>query len=288
MNYLKSKSVVFVSLMMGLLFMQGCMQTKARPDGWMAKVGKNFITEELFNQRLQQLPEQVRAQFSTKERRDNMLDQLINEELLYMSAKTSEIDKTQAYMDTLQKAKQQLDLLKRQTMITELIKQKVRTEATVKPEDVKAYFTQNASQFAKYEKRSASHILVKTRKEALRLMTQLKKGTSFEKLAAQHSLDPTGKQGGSLGWFTRGQLEKSFEDTVFSMTKEGQISSVVKTQFGYHIIKLDGVELVPARTFAEVKSQIEKLLYSNLQRKGLDDYITKLKETYKVEKNTDV
>ncbi len=84
----------------------------------------------------------------------------------------------------------------------------------------------------------ASHILVKTETEALAILTYLKRGESFEELAKKMSLCPSGKKGGSLGWFTRHQMVKEFEDSCFS-GKKGQIIGPVKTQFGYHIIRID-------------------------------------------------
>eukprot|EP01047_Picozoa_sp_COSAG01_P000281 COSAG01_NODE_4_length_55812_cov_1344.168109_43_plen_294_part_00 len=285
MNINKNKfnGLVLFPLLLSVLLFQGCLQTKSQPENWLAKVGKNFITSDVFNARLQQMPEQVRKQFEAPERKQGMLDQLINEELLYLEAKSNKIDKTEAYKSALNKAQTQMDLLKRQTLITELVSQKVANAVEVKPEEVQQYYKQNTKQFASFEKRRASHILVKTRKEALSLKSKLRRGASFEKLAMANSLDPTGKQGGDLGWFTRGQLEKSFETAVFGMKSEGQISSVVKTQFGYHVIKLDGMEVVPTRTFEQVKSQIQQALFSNKQRAQLDTYITSLKEKYKVQ-----
>ncbi|MBN1502412.1 peptidyl-prolyl cis-trans isomerase [Candidatus Woesearchaeota archaeon] len=85
---------------------------------------------------------------------------------------------------------------------------------------------------------NASHILVKTQEEAQQLLEQIKSGKSFEDLAKEKSLCPSGKKGGSLGWFTHGQMVREFEKAAFSM-KKGQISQPVKTQFGWHLIKVN-------------------------------------------------
>ena len=81
-----------------------------------------------------------------------------------------------------------------------------------------------------------AHILVKTEKEANAAMERLKKGEKFSKIAKDVSLCPSGKRGGDLGTFSRGKMVKEFEKAAFSLQK-GQVSPVVKTQFGYHIIK---------------------------------------------------
>jgi peptidyl-prolyl cis-trans isomerase C len=87
---------------------------------------------------------------------------------------------------------------------------------------------------------NASHILVKTETEALACLTYLKT-KSFEDLAKEKSLCPSGKKGGNLGWFSRGMMVKEFENAAFS-NKKGQIVGPVKTQFGYHLIKINDVE----------------------------------------------
>lgn len=85
----------------------------------------------------------------------------------------------------------------------------------------------------------ASHILVKKQSEASRILDELRNGADFAELARKHSICPSSKKGGNLGFFTRGQMVKEFEKAAFSLAK-GEISEVVKTEFGYHIIKRTG------------------------------------------------
>jgi peptidyl-prolyl cis-trans isomerase C len=88
---------------------------------------------------------------------------------------------------------------------------------------------------------NASHILVKTETEALAAMNDIRHGKIFEDLAKTKSICPSGKKGGSLGWFGRNQMVKEFEVAAFN-GKKGQIIGPVKTQFGYHIIRIDDVQ----------------------------------------------
>jgi peptidyl-prolyl cis-trans isomerase C len=88
---------------------------------------------------------------------------------------------------------------------------------------------------------NASHILVKTETEALACLTYMKQGKTFEALAQEKSLCPSGKRGGSLGWFSRGQMVPEFERACFT-AKKGQVVGPVKTQFGYHLIKVNETE----------------------------------------------
>ncbi len=81
-----------------------------------------------------------------------------------------------------------------------------------------------------------AHILVKTEKEAKEILERLKKGEKFTNIAKEVSLCPSGKQGGDLGTFGRGKMVKEFENAAFALQK-GQTSPIVKTKFGYHIVK---------------------------------------------------
>ena len=85
----------------------------------------------------------------------------------------------------------------------------------------------------------ASHILVEKQSQALKVAEELKAGGNFSELAKKYSTCPSGKRGGDLGQFGRGQMVKEFEQVAFAL-KPGQVSDPVKTQFGYHIIKRTG------------------------------------------------
>ncbi len=85
----------------------------------------------------------------------------------------------------------------------------------------------------------ASHILVEKQSQALKVLEELKAGADFKELAKKYSTCPSGKKGGDLGQFDRGQMVREFEQAAFAL-KTGQISEPVKTQFGYHLIKRTG------------------------------------------------
>ena len=84
---------------------------------------------------------------------------------------------------------------------------------------------------------NAQHILVKTEDQAKEILAEIQQGNSFEDLAKAKSLCPSGKKGGNLGWFSHGQMVKEFQKAAFDL-KKGQVSQPVKTQFGWHIIKV--------------------------------------------------
>ena len=87
----------------------------------------------------------------------------------------------------------------------------------------------------------ASHILVKTEEEAKKLLEEIKNGADFAKLASEHSICPSGRDGGDLRFFGRGMMVKPFEDAAFAL-KKGEVSEPVETQFGWHLIKLTDIK----------------------------------------------
>lgn len=141
---------------------------------------------------------------------------------------------------------------------------------TLSEADLKTYYEQNAAQLASKEERRASHILLaagktasanekeKAKAKAAELLAQLRKTpAAFAELAKKESQDPgSAKQGGDLDFFTRGAMTKAFEDAVFKL-KKGEISDVVETEFGYHIIQLTDVKTPVQRSFEEMRPQLE-------------------------------
>ena len=144
-------------------------------------------------------------------------------------------------------------------------------QVTVNDEAVPTYYREHADTYNTPEKRRARHILFKVaaddspetkgakKTEAEKILAQIKKGGDFSQLAGQFSEDTTKAKGGDLGLFTRGQMVQPFEDSAFAL-KKGEVSGVVETVFGYHIIKLE--EIIPAKTqtLAEAAPSIRKVL----------------------------
>ena len=126
----------------------------------------------------------------------------------------------------------------------------------------------------------ARHILVPTEDEAKAVLAEIKKGTDFAELAKQKSKDPgAAAEGGDLGYFGKEQMVPEFAETAFKMDK-GQMSDPVKTQFGWHIIKVEDKRTKPVPEFTQVKEQVETYVV----RKAQADYIHKLQEGAEIER----
>lgn len=160
-------------------------------------------------------------------------------------------------------------------------------DVKVTDDDVKKYFEENKASFDTPEQVKASHILVATKEEADAILKQLKDGADFATLAKEKSTDPGSKaNGGDLGYFGRNQMYKEFEDAAFAL-KDGELSGVVKTDAGYHIIKRTGYKAAHTATLDEKKADIkETLIYQAIMTKAptwLSDVKAKAKITNKLE-----
>jgi peptidyl-prolyl cis-trans isomerase C len=126
----------------------------------------------------------------------------------------------------------------------------------------------------------ARHILVPSEAEAKAILVELKKGTDFAEMAKQKSKDPgAAAEGGDLGYFTKDQMVPEFAEQAFKMNK-GDVSDPVKSQFGWHIIKVEDKRSKPAPAFETVKEQVEQFV----TRRAQAEYIAKLREGSKVER----
>ena len=154
-----------------------------------------------------------------------------------------------------------------------------KSEAGVQitPDDLRAYYNQHRDQYHVPEQVKVSHILIKTplpgpdgkvdekgaaeaQRRAEDLLKQVKSGANFEELAKNYSEDPgSAKQNGSLGWIGKGQTVPEFEKTAFSLPK-GQISDLVKSSYGFHIIRVDDKQDAHTKSLDEVKDTIEPIL----------------------------
>jgi len=173
-----------------------------------------------------------------------------------------------------------------------------KLQAQVTQDDLQAYYNQHRDEYRTAEQAKVSHILIKTplpgtdgkvddkgvaaaQQRAEDLLKQLKGGAKFEELAKKYSEDPgSAKEGGSLGWIGKGRTVPEFEKAAFSLPK-GQISDLVKSSYGFHIIRVDDRQDAHMKTLDEVKPQIEPVLKQQkaqqLAQKQAEDFLQQAK-----------
>jgi len=150
---------------------------------------------------------------------------------------------------------------------------------TINPTDteLEGYFEKNISNYATPEQIRASHILVADQATADKLYNELENGADFATLAKEYSTDTgTKDKGGDLGWFSRGQMVQEFEDAAFALKNVGDISKPVKTQYGYHIIKLTGQKPAHTPTLDEVKDQVRNDYISEVSNQKFSEWYQKV------------
>ncbi|MDD2897639.1 MAG: peptidylprolyl isomerase [Desulfuromonadaceae bacterium] len=259
----------------------GGAKTEGKKEGKvLAEVNGGSITTGDFERELKNLPEYLKAMAETPQGRKEMLDTMIIRELILQQASKDGLDKGPEIEEKLQD-------LKKRLVVESFLKKKVEVESKVSDEDMKKFYEQNKDKFKSGDQIKASHILVKTEKEAKDIQAQLKAGGNFEELAKKHSADSSAAKGGDLGWFGKGSMVPAFEKAALAL-KEGQISDIVKSDFGYHIIKLTGKRPAGIRPFEEVKDQIKGAIMPTKQQEVFQKIKEELKKTAKISVKEDV
>ncbi|HEV1999611.1 MAG TPA: peptidylprolyl isomerase [Xanthobacteraceae bacterium] len=155
------------------------------------------------------------------------------------------------------------------------------SKGAVTEEAMRKLYEESVSKLTPEEEVRARHILVDSEDKTKEVIAKLKAGGDFAALAKEYSKDPGAAEGGDLGYFTKDQMVAEFAEAAFKM-KPGDISDPVKTQFGWHVIKLEDRRQKPVPPFEQVKDQIEQFLV----RKAQSDLVLKLRESAKVERTT--
>ena len=239
----------------------------------MAQVDGTPITLADFTARLRETPPAYQQYVTTPEGRRQFLNLLIREKVLLVESRRAGLQHQDEYRKAIRQFEQRWKRQRKDyadSLLIEMYIARLRSkELAVSDTDVRSYYDAHLADFTHPIQIQASHILVKTEPEAEQVLARLKSGASFESLAKSVSLDPaTAAQGGKLAPFTRGSLVPEFEDAAFRL-KIGELSGVVKSSFGYHIIKKTGQKNLPGRSFEEAKDAIR----DRLQREKFDAWV---------------
>lgn len=257
--------IIIVFLLIGV-FTKGCAGNRNKDV--LARInGKETITLSEFNDRISKLPPQFQEIINKNKK--EFLEELIVDRLLYDEAVLRKLDGKKDVKELFNEAK-------RKILMARLLKQEVEDSVAVGEEDIENYYNANKDMFTTPETLRASHILVKTEKDANDVMVELANGRNFEDLARSRSLDPTSDIGGDIGYFTRNQLVPEIEEACFKM-QPGEVSGIVKTRFGYHVIKLTERVEPRVRDISEVRDSVEGSL-KRLKKKILfNEFVERLR-----------
>lgn len=227
--------------------------------------GVKIYQEDLFNLLAAM---EDKARFNTKEGLNVLADELVNQELLLQDAKENKLDNEEEFVKELEIVKN--NMLKNYAM------HKIFEKVSVSEDEIENYYEENKDTLFSLVTYTASHILLESEEMADKVLDQINDGLDFKEAAKKFSLDPTKDNGGSLGSFPKGVMVKEFQEGLDKL-KIGQISKPIKTQFGYHIIKLDN-KMDSSNTYDDIKDKV-KSTYEMVKRQ--EKYIEKIKDLTK-------
>jgi peptidyl-prolyl cis-trans isomerase C len=210
------------------------------------------------------------AQMDPATKKENVLAFLIDMKIVAKAAEDKKIEDRPDFKSRLAFARNRL-------LMDNLLA--VEGKAATTNEAMKKVYDEAAKQIEGEQEVHARHILVETEDEAKAIEAELKKGADFAELAKKKSKDPGAADGGDLGFFTKDQMVPEFSTVAFAL-EPGKISDPVKSQFGWHIIKVEEKRNRKAPDFEQVKAQIE----TYVTRKAQAEYVAKLRESAKVER----
>lgn len=243
-----------------------------------AKVNNHIISAQDVLNAVNTLPENIKTK-PLSEIYPRIINELINKHLITKRAYNEKLDLDQNVLNLIQKNK---DSILAKYWLNNYIKNETSEE------NIKDFYNEYVKSFKEYTEVNASHILVKTKKEAVSIINKLKKKSQFSELAKTFSVGPSGKNGGNLGWFGPGQMVKEFEKAAFLIEKGNISQKPVKTKFGFHVIKVNDIRNAKPKKLYEIKKKIiekiTKVSLSNLEnkiRQDQDVLIVKFKDVVK-------
>lgn len=261
------RKTLILYLIVAGLFIAGCDKMASKVTGKvMATVNGENIMESDYQNYLQLRQQQVGPITDKDKEKKVVLDEMTEKMLLAQQAISNKLDQDPEVSSLMKRVREEI--------LVQALKRKLLRDNPITEEDVKKRFEQEVSNTHKTEYK-VRHILVKEEAEAKEILGQLGKGGKFEKLAKEKSIDTqTGKEGGALGWINQGMVVPEFFSAVIAMNKGAVSVEPVKSDFGWHIIKVDDTRPLKIPNFEQFMS--DQRARSNIYRKMQDDKMGEL------------
>jgi len=250
----------------------GCK--KQQPKGKiLAKVGETILFEDEF---YALLPVEEIVKLTPSQKKE-LLKKWIDTELVYQEARKEGIDKEE---DIRIKLKE----LERELVANAFIERYLAKIGSVDEQEVRKYYDTHKEEFG--TERKVAQIVVTDSAVAEELRTKLLQGEDFSKIAKEYSIDPSRVRGGVLGYIRRGDMPQlpELEEAIFKLKKEKEISPLVKTIYGYHLIKLIDIKKLPSPpTFQEVEDEIRAHLNLMRKKESFNKFLDTLRKKVRIE-----
>ncbi|MFQ5893279.1 MAG: peptidylprolyl isomerase [Nitrospinota bacterium] len=239
----------------------------------LATVNETVITMSDFQEAVAALPAQQQGLALTKP--EDFLDSLVKRELVFQEAMRRQLDGDPAVVSLLEK-------LKKEVVIQALLRRIITQTEAVTEADSERYYLENKERFMTPEKITASHIVLKTEEEAKAVLAAVQEGQDFATLAKERSIGPRAAQGGHLGSITKGEMPVEFDRVAFNLSV-GSISDVVKTPFGFLIIKVTDRAAPTQMGFSKVSDQIHQHLQAQRRQEAVQAFLKELTTKARIE-----
>lgn len=246
-------------------------------DKVLAVVEGKEITQKQLDLLIDQAPADQQAQFRTREGQRQLLNEMIAQELFYLKGKDENIEDTEQYQKEFAEMKEKF---LKSYMISHFM-----SNIEVTEEELKAYYQEHSNQFIAPDSIRASHILLPSKQQAIDIINEINSGDkSFEQAAKDYSLDQSNKaKGGDLGYFHKGQMVAEFEVAAFALEPGEMTKEPIKSQFGYHIIKITDKKIKEKIPFEAAHDSLHRFLLGQKQNRAYVNEAEDLKEKYSVE-----
>ena len=238
----------------------------------LAKVGGIEITDADVDAFIESLPQEQKHYATNPHFRNRCKEQLIDNHCLALCGEEQKLDETEEFKALMARV--------RKDILSQMVINAVMKEIAVTDEETKAFYEQNQSRFQRGESVSAKHILVDDETLCLDLLAKINAGEmDFESAAKEFSTCPSKERGGDLGQFGRGQMVPEFDSAAFE-AEVGQVVGPVKTQFGYHLIKVEQKNEAAVMAFEEVAENIKNNLFQQKQNEAYAAKVNELRAKY--------
>lgn len=278
---------IVVTMLLIMVFIHG--NASAKDDDVVAKIGDRNITISEFKKMLGYIDSEKQKQIEMNPQlKEVVLQQYVQGIVISNLAKKDGFDKNP-------ELNERLKLLADNYIAVEYLKKEITDKVEVSEEDLKAYYEGHKDDFKMSEMVRARHILIRTdpsatdeeknkaKEKAEEILMKIKAGEDFAKLATDVSDDTATKiNGGELGFFSKGKMVKPFEDAAFSL-KPGEVSGIVETQFGYHIIKVEEKKESGIELFDSAKEKFRQKLFQERTRIKFAEFIEKAMKEANIE-----
>jgi peptidyl-prolyl cis-trans isomerase C len=244
-------------------------------DRVVATVNGVQITESQLNPLIEEFRQRSQKTVLKPDDKNQILKGMIRRTLILQQKEASDLRKEKKIVERVKDFENGL-------VVATFLERHVGQKLTVTEEEIKEYYEKNLQRFSSPPKVKARHILLRDRKEAEKVLAKLKKGEDFSQLAKEYSIDlPMAKEGGAMGTIEKGKGLPELEKVLFVL-KVGEISDIVETRYGFHILTVDEIITTQYRPFEEVKESIRKGLLQQKEAKAFDEMAANLEKNAKI------